>query len=292
MGGTSLRVGRRTTKGVTGYDVTGLLVGSEGTLGVFTEVTVRLVPKPPEVGTILALFTDVHACAAAVGRALAAGITPRCLELLDALTLVAIRGHVSVDPRAGAMLLCEVDGDAPGVEAQATRLGEALLAGEGVVDVVAAQDAAQRARLWAGRHALSRATRKLARHKISEDVVVPRYQVPALLHRVDRIGEDNRTRHLTYGHAGDGNLHVNFLWDDDSERPRVERSIEQVMRATIELGGTLSGEHGIGVTKAEYLPLEQPAELIELQRAVKRVFDPKELLNPGKIFPAPGHKAC
>lgn len=292
MGGRALRVGRRTTKGVTGYDVTALLVGSEGTLGVFTEITLRLVPKPPEIATILALFSDVHACAAAVGRALGTGVSPRCIELMDAATLDAIRAQVSIDPRAGAMLLCEVDGDAEGVAAQAMRLGEALGAGEGVVDVVAAQDAAQRARLWAGRRALSPATRKLARHKISEDVVVPRFQVPALLHRVDRIGEENGTRHLTYGHAGDGNLHVNFLWDDDGERPKVEKSIEELMHATIELGGTLSGEHGIGVTKSAYLPIEQSAELIELQKAVKRVFDPKELLNPGKIFPAPGHKAC
>jgi glycolate oxidase len=190
------------------------------------------------------------------------------------------------------MLLCEVDGDANVVESEAARLGDALSQGEGVIDVLVAQDAAQRARLWAGRRALSVATRKLARHKLSEDVVVPRSKVPELLRRVDRIGEDNATRHLTYGHAGDGNLHVNFLWDDDSERPKIDRSIELLMRATIELGGTLSGEHGIGVTKAAYLPLEQSDDLILLQRSLKRVFDPKELLNPGKIFPALGHKAC
>ena len=292
MGGKALRVGRRTVKGVTGYDVTALLVGSEGTLGVFTEITLRLVPNPPEVVTLLALFTDVHAAAAAVGRVLAQGIVPRCLELLDSRTLDAVRGQVSIDPRAGAMLLSEVDGDARTVEADALRLGEALSGGEGVIDVMAAQDAAQRARLWAARRALSPATRKLARHKLSEDVVVPRSKVPDLLVRVDRIGEETQTRYLTYGHAGDGNLHVNFLWDDESERPRVNRSIELLMRATIELGGTLSGEHGIGVTKAAYLPLEQSSDLIDLQRDLKRVFDPKELLNPGKIFPTGGHRAC
>jgi glycolate oxidase len=292
MGGKALRVGRRTTKGVTGYDLTALFVGSEGTLGVFTEITLRLVPKPPEIATLLALFTDVHACAAAVGRALGTGVSPRCIELLDSRTLDAVRAQVSIDPRAGAMLLCEVDGDAHGVETQAVRLGEALSSGEGVVDVVVAQDAAQRARLWAGRRALSPATRKMARHKISEDVVVPRFQVPELLRRVDGIGERNRTRHLTYGHAGDGNLHVNFLWDDDDDKPRVDASIAELMRATVELGGTLSGEHGIGLTKAEFLPLEQSEELIDLQKSVKRVFDPSGLLNPGKIFPAPGHRAC
>jgi glycolate oxidase len=292
MGGQALSVGRRTVKGVTGYDVTSLFVGSEGTLGVFTEVTLRLVPNPPQIATLLALFTDIHACGAAVTRVVAQGIRPRCLELLDSPTLDAIRGQVAIDPRAGAMLLCEVDGDAAAVESEMMRLGEALSAGDGVVDVLAAQDSAQRARLWAGRRALSIATRKLARHKLSEDVVVPRSKIPDLLRRVDRIGEENKTRHLTYGHAGDGNLHVNFLWDDDSERPKIDRSLELLMRATIELGGTLSGEHGIGVTKAEYLPLEQSTALIDLQRSIKKVFDPKELLNPGKIFPAQGHKAC
>jgi glycolate oxidase len=289
MGGKALSVGRRTVKGVTGYDVTALLVGSEGTLGVFTQITLRLLAKPNEVATLLALFTDVHACGAAVARVVAQGIRPRCLELLDAPTLDAIRGQVSIDPRAGAMLLSEVDGDPATVSAEAERLGEALSQGDGVIDVLVAQDAAQRARLWAGRRSLSLATRRLARHKLSEDVVVPRSKMGELLRRVDRIGQENATRHLTYGHAGDGNLHVNFLWDDDSERERVDRCIELLMRATIDLGGTLSGEHGIGVTKAPYLPIEQSSDLIELQRSVKRAFDPKELLNPGKIFPAKGH---
>jgi glycolate oxidase len=161
-----------------------------------------------------------------------------------------------------------------------------------VVDIVAAQDAAQRARLWESRRALSPATRKLAKYKLSEDVVVPRSRIGELLTRVDAIGNLTRVRHLTYGHGGDGNLHVNFLWDDERERPKVDEAIELLMKATIELGGTLSGEHGIGVTKAEYLPLEQTPELIDLQRDLKRVFDPHELLNPGKIFPTQGHRNC
>jgi glycolate oxidase len=292
MGGRTLRVGRRTVKGVTGYDVTALLVGSEGTLGVFSEVTLRLVPKPPQVATVLALFTDVHACGEAVSSIVEKGLVPRCLELLDRPTIDAVRGQVSIDLRAGAMLLLEVDGDERAIETQTARLGELLARARGIVDVVAAQDAAQRARLWAARRALSPATRKLARHKISEDVVVPRSRVPELLSRVDRIGEETSVRHLTYGHAGDGNLHVNFLWNDPDERPAVDRAVELLMRATIDLGGTLSGEHGIGVTKAAYLPLEQSSELILLQQDLKRVFDPKELLNPGKIFPSFGHRNC
>lgn len=293
VGGSIVRPGRRTVKGVTGYDITALLVGSEGTLAVFSEITVRLVPRPPQVATVLALFTDAHTAAAAVMALIDARIVPRCLELLDSATLEAVRSQsVAIDPRAGAMLLVEVDGDPSVLEAELTRLGDTLSPQRGLVDLVAAQDSAHRARLWSARRALSPATRKLARHKLSEDIVVPRSRIGELLSRVDDIGQQTKVRHLTYGHAGDGNLHVNFLWNDDAERPAVDRAIELLMRTTVELGGTLSGEHGIGVAKAPYLPLEQSPELIALQADVKRVFDPRSLLNPGKIFPAPGHKAC
>jgi glycolate oxidase len=293
MGGRVLRTGRRTVKGVTGYDVTALLVGSEGTLAVFTEVTLRLVSAPPHVATALALFDDLHKCAAAVTAIVEAGLVPRCLELLDAATLDAVRANkVAIDPRARAMLLIEVDGDPAETDRGLERLGELLTGWEGLVDLVVAQDAAQRARLWEARRALSPATRRLAKFKLSEDVVVPRTKIVNLLTEVDRIGERTGVRHLTYGHAGDGNLHVNFLWNDEAERPAVEDAVEALMRATIALGGTLSGEHGIGVAKAAYLPIEQSPELIAVQRDVKRVFDPKELLNPGKIFPGRGHGGC
>jgi glycolate oxidase len=287
MGGRVLRTGKRTVKGVTGYDVTALLVGSEGTLAVFSEATLRLVPKPPEIATIVALFDDVHAAGRAVGSIVTAGMVPRCLELMDRLTLEALRSQgAAVDPRAGAMLLIELDGES--LDPQIARLAELLV---NAFDIVAAQDAAQRARLWAARRVLSTATRKLAKHKLSEDIVVPRSRVGDLLDEVDRIGERTRVRYLTYGHAGDGNLHCNFFWDDDQERARVDQAIEQLMEATIAMRGTLSGEHGIGVSKQQYLPLEQSPELIELQRDLKRVFDPKNLLNPGKIFPHL-HQGC
>jgi glycolate oxidase len=291
MGGRVVRTGKRTVKGVTGYDVTALLVGSEGTLAVFTLATLRLVPKPPAVATALALFSDVRAAANAVGAIVAAGVVPRCLEMLDSATLDAVRAEgVGVDPRAGAMLLVEVDGEA--AESALERVGEIASGCTGCVDVLVAQDAGQRDRLWAARRKLSTATRKLAKHKLSEDVVVPRTQIVDLLARVDDIGAATGVRHLTYGHAGDGNLHVNFLWNEDAERPAVDHAIGMLMRATVELGGTLSGEHGIGVSKAQYLRLEQSEELVALQRDIKRVFDPKELLNPGKIFPSEGHRAC
>jgi len=293
MGGRKIRSGKRTVKGVTGYDVTALLVGSEGTLGVFTEATLRLVPKPREIATVLALFDDVQRSAAAVSALIAAGLVPRCLELMDAATLDAVRAQgVAIDPRARAMLLIETDGTTAAVEASLEQIGELLSSHEGLVDLVVAQDASQRSRLWEARRMLSRATRKIAKYKLSEDIVVPRSKIVELLRRVEAIGAREKVQHLTYGHAGDGNLHVNFLWNDDDERIRVDSAIESLMRATIDLGGTLSGEHGIGVAKIPYMHLEQSPELLDLQRDLKRVFDPKELLNPGKIFPAKGHAAC
>jgi glycolate oxidase len=291
VGGRRIHTGRRTSKGVTGYDVTALLVGSEGTLAVFTEATLRLVSKPSAVSTALVLFRDAAAAAGAIAPILAAGVVPRCLEMLDAATLAAVRSAgVAVDQRAGAMLLAEVDGDA--VESALLRLAEAATASPGCIDVLVARDGAERNRLWAARRMLSRATRTLARYKLSEDVVVPRTRIADLLQRVDEIGVETGVRHLAYGHAADGNFHVNFLWNDADERPAVDRAIDRLMHVTIELGGTLSGEHGIGISKAAFLPLEQSPTLIALQKDIKRAFDPKGLLNPGKIFPSNGHAAC
>ena len=290
MGGQTMRVGKRTVKGVTGYDVTALLVGSEGTLGVFTEITLRLLPKPAQVATLLALYTDVHAAGASVSRLIAAGLVPRCIEMMDAATLQCVRAAGNaIDDRAGAMLLIEVDGE--DAEAQLERLGNALGDAAGTIDLVVAQDSAQRARLWAARKSLSYATRKMEPHKIAEDIVVPRSRISALLAKTDQIAAKEKVRALTYGHAGDGNLHVNFLWDTPDEEPRVAKAVESLMRATVDLGGTLSGEHGVGLAKAPYLHFEQSEELIQLQKDIKRVFDPKGLLNPGKIFPT-RHTGC
>lgn len=292
MDGARVRMGRRTAKGVTGYDLTALVVGSEGTLAVVTEATLRLIPKPPRVVTLLALFSDVRASGRAVSALIAAGLVPRCIELLDRATLEAIRRHgVAVDERAQAMLIIEVDGDEAACEAAMQRVGDVCTEGA-ALDVLVAQDEAQRARLWDARKQLSPTTRAMARHKISEDVVVPRTRIPDLLDEIERIAEATGIVLLTYGHAGDGNLHTNFLWDDDDAAPRVERGLERLFRAVIGLGGTLSGEHGIGTSKAAYLPLEQAPELIALQQRIKALFDPKGLLNPGKIFPRSGHGVC
>ena len=212
---------------------------------------------------------------------------------MDRETLVALRASgAAIDPRAGELLLCEVDGHPAAAEEAFERVGEQLSASPGILEVQVAQDEASRDRLWAARRALSGATRKLAKYKLSEDVVVPRSRLEELLVATRELAAEHGVRHLTYGHAGDGNMHVNFLWDAPEERPAVARAIEALMRTTVALGDTLSGEHGIGIAKAPYLALEQSPGLIRLQRDLKSVFDPRGLLNPGKIFPAPGHRAC
>ena len=292
MGGTRLRTGRRTVKGVTGYDVTALLTGSEGTLAVFSEITVRLRPKPAEVATMMALFADVRAAGEAVSAIVAAGLVPRCIELLDGTTVGAVRARgVPIAERAGALLLVEVDGDVRACEEGAEQLGN-VVAQHRAIEVLVAQDAAQRDRLWTARREMSPAVRALARFKLAEDVVVPRQRIADLLDLVERTSHTTGVRTLTYGHAGDGNLHVNFLWNDAEEVPKVERGVEQLFRDVVAMGGTLSGEHGIGLMKSRFLHLEQSQALIDLQLGLKKAFDPKGLLNPGKIFPSGGHRAC
>ena len=286
--GLRLSTGHRTVKGVTGYDLTALLTGSEGTLAVTLEATLRLIRKPDCVVTLLGLFDSVGRCASAVAAVIAGGLVPRCLELVDEACLDAMRNEgVAIDGRAGALLIAELDGDAEACDRDMERLGQQLT-DAGALDVLVAQDTAQRDRLWATRRELSEVVRKLARHKIAEDVVVPRGQVAFLVAEVQRIAERNQVRMLCFGHAGDGNLHVNTLWDDPGDVPAVQRALDELFRAVLGAGGTLSGEHGIGTSKAEYLPLEQSTELIGIQRHLKELFDPKGILNPGKIFPRRG----
>jgi glycolate oxidase len=221
-----------------------------------------------------------------------AGLVPRCLEVLDETCVGGIRSEgVALDERARALLIIEVDGDVSACERQMQQVGERATEA-GAIEVLVAQDEAQRARLWDARRQLSHVTRRMARCKIAEDVVVPRTELASLVAEVRRIGERNRVRTLAYGHAGDGNVHVNFLWDDPADEPRVEAGLRELFHAVIAMRGTLTGEHGVGTSKADFLPLEQSRELIALQQRIKAVFDPKGILNPGKIFPRMGHGNC
>ncbi|MFO0696588.1 MAG: FAD-linked oxidase C-terminal domain-containing protein [Polyangiales bacterium] len=289
--GTILHVGKRTVKGVTGFDLTALLVGSEGTLGIVTEATLRLVPLPESVATLLVFLPDDASVGAAVTRILGQGVVPRCVELLDSIALDLVRPDAGLDVPAAAraMLLVEIDGHESVLGAQVERIGQALV-DAGALDVLVAQNASERERLWAARRELSRTLRKTSKWKLSEDVVVPRTRIADLLAHCRRLAETHGIVMPTYGHAGDGNLHVNFLWNDPSQRPAVDAAIESLFREVVAMQGTLSGEHGIGVLKAPYLPLEQSDALIALQERVKAVFDPKGILNPGKIFPGPERK--
>lgn len=292
IGGQRIFAGRRTKKGVTGYDVAGLLVGSEGTLAVFGDITLRLVPKPEQVMTLLALFTRIEDAAAAVEHMTAARVVPRCIEFLDQTTLEVMReAGNAIDGNARALLLIEVDGAESECELQAERVSASCEAAN-ALDLLVAQNESQRARLWASRREMSYAVRRKARHKVSEDVVVPRRRLSELLSHVRESSERHGVTALAYGHAGDGNLHVNFLWNEPEEEPQVERAVEELFRATVALGGTLSGEHGIGLVKAPYLHLEHSPDLIALQERLKAVFDPRGLLNPGKIFSGKRHGPC
>jgi glycolate oxidase len=291
-GGVCFQSGRRTRKGVTGYDVTSLLVGSEGTLATFGAITLSLIPKPPAVLTLLALFPDLRAATAAVSAIVLSGVLPRCLEFLDEKTLALMRATgAPIDASAGALLLIEVDGGDDETLRQAELIGNACTTCQ-ASSVVVAQSEGQRAKLWAARKQMSMSVRTRAKHKISEDVVVPRTRLHELVEHVQRLGDEHRIDALCYGHAGDGNLHVNFLWNDTEEKLRVDRAIESLFRTTLALGGTLSGEHGIGLLKAPFLPLEQPPALVDLELRLKASFDPRGVMNPGKIFPARGHGSC
>lgn len=284
MGGREMRTGRRTVKGVAGYDLTALLVGSEGTLGVFTELTLRLVRNPPSLATLLVRMPDEIAAGRAVARIVAAGLVPRVLELMDAVAVETLRaaGAGGVPENTGALLLVEVDGlDGAAVERDASRIAD-LAEAEGAAEVLMARHGGERDKLWAARRTLSDALKKRARFKVSEDVAVPRAAAPGLLEGLRAIAERRRVCIPSYGHAGDGNYHVNVLWDDEGFDP--EPALAEIFGLALSLGGTITGEHGVGLTKRAYLEMELDPENLALQREIKRAFDPKGLLNPGKIF--------
>jgi glycolate oxidase len=285
--GEVLRVGRRSIKGVAGYDLTGLLVGSEGTLGIVTEVTLKLLPRPRHVATALVVFESVAVAARAVSRVLAAGILPRCLELLDDVSLAAAAktSPYRFPPGAGAALLVETDGnDEEQVFAEIVRVAEAVR-GDAAGEVVVAQNEAQRREIWETRKYLSVNLKALHPLKLSEDVAVPRSRIPEMIERAKAIGRARGLAVATYGHAGDGNLHCNVLFDRAEERPAVDSAVAEILRAAVDLGGTITGEHGVGLAKRDFLEYEQGRDVILLERRLKAVFDPLGILNPGKIFP-------
>ncbi len=285
--GELLRTGRQTIKGVAGYDLTALLVGSEGTLGVVTEITVKLLPRPRHVSTALVVFRTVEDAARAISRVLASGVIPRCLELLDDVSLQACaKGAPFKFPAdAGAAVLLEIDGnDEEAVFAEIVRVAE-LVQADAAGEVIVAQNESQRRDIWESRKYLSVNLKKLHPLKLSEDIAVPRSRIPEMVRKTREIGARHGFLVATYGHAGDGNLHANVLFDREEERPRVEKAVGELLRAAVDMGGTITGEHGVGLAKRDYLEYEQGREMVALQRRLKAVFDPLGILNPGKIFP-------
>lgn len=287
-GGDLIRLGRRTLKGVAGYDLTALVVGSEGTLGVVTSITLRLRPLPRAVRTLLTYFRATADAASAVAHLAASGVDLRAAEFIDTLSLEAARakGGFDVPADAGAVLLIELDAEREdgSIDAVMEAVGELLLA-HGAADTSVAASESQREAIWSVRRDLSASIKEGRRFSISEDVGVPRANVPELVARVEKIRDRSRIDMSTYGHAGEGNLHVNLLWDEPGDRDRAVRASEEVFRAALDLGGTISGEHGLGIAKRRFLPWEQSDPVIALQRELKRVFDPSGIMNPGKLLP-------
>ena len=285
--GEVLKLGKRSIKGVAGYDLTALMVGSEGTLGIVTEITLKLLPRPRHVATALAVFPSVDAAARAVTRVLVGGVLPRCLELFDDVSLAAAArtSPYQFPAGAGAALLVETDGDdADAVLAELARVAE-IVAGDTAGEVLVAQGESQRQSLWETRRRLSLTLKSIHPLKLSEDVAVPRSRIPEMIARAKAAGESRGLAVATYGHAGDGNLHCNVLFDRPEQRPQVDLALADILRGAVDLGGTITGEHGVGLSKRDFLEYEQGREVVALERRLKAAFDPLGILNPGKMFP-------
>lgn len=291
--GEIIRTGGRTVKNVTGYDLTKLIVGSEGTLAVITEAILRLIPKPPASETLMAVFDDLVDSGRAVSTILTSGILPSKMELMDQASILAVENYrpsnLPVD--AEAILLIEVDGH-PRAVAEEIREAGAICRKVGARDVRIAQSAAEKEELWRARKLVSPAIAKIKPTKISEDATVPRSQIPAMFERLKQIRDKYKIHLVVFGHAGDGNLHPNIVADkrDKDEMKRVELAVAEIFQAAVELGGTLSGEHGIGTMKAPFMEMELGAVGLEMMKRIKSAWDPNHILNPGKIFPEPGQK--
>jgi len=287
-GGAELRTGVYTTKGVVGYDLTRLLIGSEGTLAVITEATLKLTPLPETKRMLQAVYRDMRGAALAVSRIMAQAVTPCALEFIDGRAIAMIRDYAQIPlpETAGALLMIEVDGQRAAIDA-ALNCVAAAADGAGLLEIKAARNEAESAALWATRKALSPALRTIAPKKINEDVVVPVSRMAELIGGLDQLAQEFAITIVNFGHAGNGNIHVNLLVnpDDPDEMHRAERCLDRVFDLVLKLDGTLSGEHGVGIEKRDFIAREIAAPALALMRGIKEVFDPKGILNPGKMLP-------
>lgn len=291
--GSIIHTGGQTVKNVTGYDLTKLLVGSEGTLGIITEATLRLIPKPLDTMTAMIVYDDLYTAGKSISTILTSGVRPSKMEILDQNAINKVEDYAGLDlPReAAAVLLVEVDGDTEALKKEMEVIRSALKK-IGVTGVNIAGDKEEEAKLWQVRKLVSPAIVSSGYTKISEDATVPLSKIPDMFKKIDEIKEKYHLNIVVFGHAGDGNLHptINTNMRDSEEVSRVEDAVEEIFNYAIELGGTLSGEHGIGTMKRAFLEKETGQAGLEFQKAVKKALDPKNILNPGKIFPKPGEK--
>jgi glycolate dehydrogenase FAD-linked subunit len=287
--GEVIETGGKTVKNVVGYDLTQLLVGSEGTLAIITKIILRLIPLPPVQSTLRATFRDVESAVAAVVNIIRARVVPAALELIDGESLEAVGRNLGVRSLApegtAALLLLEVDGVPSAVQEEAERVERACRE-SGATEVLRAKDQAERNELWRVRRELSLSLKMVAALKLNHDVVVPKGRIPQLFELVARIRAEFRLRIPLFGHAGDGNIHVNIMVDpnDADEVARAHAAERVLFQGVVALEGSISGEHGIGLAKAPFLRIELSEDEVALMKRVKQAFDPNGILNPGKIF--------
>jgi len=285
--GEIMQTGVRTEKGVVGYDLTRLFIGSEGTLGIFTKLTLRLLPLPESRATFLLTFTSLSKATKIVSEILSAGILPCTLEYMDKTAISIVRNHVPnvLPDTTDALIILEVDGSEPQVQHQLQRTVQ-FLNKRGIEYRYTADDS-ERSVLWQARRSVSPSAFSLKPNKISEDVVVPRSKIPDLARFCEKTAHDFDLVIFTFGHAGDGNIHVNIMVDNGNaaELANGQHAKKLLFEFVVSVGGSLSGEHGIGITKSEFLPIEVDPIALGVMKKIKNLFDPNNILNPGKIFP-------
>ena len=283
--GEIIHTGRPTLKDVAGYDITRLLIGSEGTLGIFTEITLKLIPKPISAKTVKAVFQDIGAVGKTVKDIFKAGISPSALEFMDKLAINAVEdfGHFGLPRDAEVLLLIEVDGHPLALEEEIKEVARICELNGAIVEVAQTEQEANK--LWEARRSLSPAVSKLGRVKINEDIVFPRSYLPEALPELREIGKKYSLKMVNFGHIGDGNVHANFMISglDKDELARVERAVEEVFDLAIRYGGSITGEHGVGITKANFMRKMFKPQEMEIMRGIKKVFDPQNLINPDKM---------
>ena len=287
--GKQLRAGVYTSKGVVGYDLTRLLIGSEGTLAIITEATLKLTPLPEARCTLRAVYQDIDSAALAVTQIMAQPMTPCALEFMDhqAIDMIRQYSQVELPQHAGAILLIDIDGPKSAMDEAVACIHRAAT-NPSLVEWIRAHSTEQAKQLWNTRKALSPALRKVAPKKINEDVVVPVSKIPDLLQGMQKLATQYQLININFGHAGNGNIHVNLLLDPDNptQVKNAQACLAQTFALVLKLDGTLSGEHGVGMEKRDFIAQEIDPTTLDLMRAIKKQFDPKGILNPGKVFPA------